>query len=175
MAVMHAWFAVGSVGGSLVSGFAENMGLSPFVHFSIIAVFLMLILWFFIRFIDIPESSVQVGRKVFVFPHGGLLLLGLIGFFASITESSISNWSVLYFSDYLKTDQSMAPFGFALYASFMFVGRLIGDILKNRFGASKVLITGNSIACFFRFKFLYRFVRFCHHRFWCFYSVPILI
>jgi len=146
MAVMHAWFAVGSVGGSLVSGLAENIGLSPFIHFSIIAVCLILVLWFFIRFVDDPETSVHVGRKVFVFPHGGLLLLGLIGFFASVTESSISNWSVLYFSDYLKTDQSIAPFGYALYATFMFVGRLIGDILKNRFGASKVLMTGNSIA-----------------------------
>jgi len=148
MAVMHAWFAVGSVFGALASGFAENIGLSPFVHFSIISVFLIQLLWFFIRFVEDPEPDIQSIKKVFVLPHGSLLLLGLIGFFASVTESSISGWSVLYFSDYLKTDQSIAPFGYALYASFMLIGRLIGDTLKNRFGASRVLVTGNIIATF---------------------------
>lgn len=146
MAFMHAYFSIGSVFGALGGGIAERFSISSFSHFMLIALILSLLLWFSISNIIESDTIDKAKAFKFVWPHGGLLVLGLIGFFASVTEGSIQSWITFFYSDHLKVIPSLIPLGFGAYSFFMLGGRLVADKIKTKIGASKTLFFGGLLA-----------------------------
>ena len=146
MSLLHAWFCVGTLSGALIgSGFA-GIGLSPLSHFSLLALLFALPLRLCYNALpnDRPEPS--IGKKYFSLPHGHLIVLGIIGFCGAIVEGSVADWSGVYMTDWLRASDGTAPLAFAAFAAMMLVTRLIGDRLKERFNARKVVTTGALIA-----------------------------
>ncbi|MEB0012209.1 MFS transporter [Glaciimonas sp. Gout2] len=146
MSLLHAWFCVGTLSGALIgSGFA-GIGLSPLSHFGLLALLfaLPLRLCYYALPNDRPEPS--IGKKYFSLPHGHLIVLGIIGFCGAIVEGSVADWSGVYMTDWLRASDGTAPLAFAAFAAMMLVTRLIGDRLKERFNARKVVTTGALIA-----------------------------
>jgi MFS family permease len=145
MSKLHAFFGVGNFTGALAGMLAVNLELSPLVHFSISsAVLFGVLLW---NYTLLPDEATQApANRRFVLPTGGLLVLGLIGFLASMTESQVNSWVTLLFRDQLMASESLAPLGYAAFAGSMLVMRLFGDAAKARFGARPALTAGVAAA-----------------------------
>lgn len=50
-------------------------------------------------------------------------------------------------NEVITLPQNLAPVGLAVYASFMSVGRFMGDIVRNRFSETFILVICSCIAC----------------------------
>lgn len=140
MSRLHAWFGVGNFSGALLGGAAAGAGLSPMLHFSLSSGVLALVLAIVARYL--PELHIPVQKRRFELPHGGLVVLGVVGFLGSSVESQVNSWVTLLFTDHLQASGLWAPAGYAAFACALLVMRLNGDRLKMRFGAWRVLPAG---------------------------------
>lgn len=147
MSGLHAWFClgafIGAVGGSLAAGIALSMQ----SHFLLSSLLLLAALQIAIQHTAPDAPDPNIARKRFELPHGSLVWLGALVLLGSITEGSSSSWIALYLRNHLHAAAGIAPLGYASYAGAMLVSRLLGDRLKERFGARRVLSAGNLMAC----------------------------
>jgi MFS family permease len=142
MSLLHAWFCVGTLGGALLGSAAAGIDLDVHWHFALIAVLQALPLWLAFHVLPHDAPDTQLGRRSFALPHGPLVMLGVIGFCGAIAEGSISSWSGVFLEDTHHAGHGVAPLGYAAFAAAMLVVRLIGDRLKERFGARAVVAAG---------------------------------
>lgn len=146
MSKIHSWFGVGNLTGALLGTAATSIGISTQVHFIGASVLMITILILISGYLPKDAPHPDAPRQKFVWPHGGLIALGIIVFLASSIEASIMNWVGLFFTDYIKAVDGFAPIGYAMYAGSMLLMRVFGDHLKSRYGAKHVLIVGNVVA-----------------------------
>ena len=146
MSLLHAWFCVGTFSGALLGSAVASFDIAPIWHFLALSlVFLLPLRWGYKALPnDRPEPSAD--RKIFAIPHGHLVALGLIGFCGAIVEGSIADWSGLYMKDHMGAGDGGAPLAYAAFAGMMLLARLIGDRLKERWGARKVVGFGSLLA-----------------------------
>ncbi|MDN3577439.1 MFS transporter [Chitinimonas viridis] len=144
MSMLHAWFCVGTFGGALLGSGAAKLGLSPAMHFALAALLLGLPLCQAYRVLPCDRPDPEAGRKHFALPHGALIWLGMIAFLGAVSEGSLTSWIALYLHDHLHASEAVAPLGYAAFAGSMLVARIVGDRLKERFGA-RVLVAGSSL------------------------------
>lgn len=142
MSLLHAWFCVGTLSGALIGSGLAGIGMSTFWHFGLLALLCALPLRLCYNALPDDRPEPIAGKKHFALPHGPLIALGVIGFCGAIVEGSIADWSGVYMKDWLQAGDGTAPLAFAAFAAMMLVTRLIGDRLKERFGARKVVTAG---------------------------------
>ena len=139
MSMLHAWFCVGTFSGALLGSLVASLEIPPWQHFLILSLlFLLPLRW---GYLALPNDRPQpdAARKIFAIPHGHLVALGLIGFCGAIVEGSIADWSGLYMKDHMNAGDGGAPLAYAGFAGMMLLARLIGDRMKERWGARKVV------------------------------------
>ncbi len=146
MSMLHAWFCVGTFGGALLSSGAAALGLSPLLHFSLIVLALSLPLYLSCQVLPCDQPDPEAGRKHFALPHGALIWLGLIAFLGAVSEGSLTDWIALYLHDHLHASEAVAPLGYAAFAGCMLAARLVGDRLKERFGARKLVAVSSALS-----------------------------
>ncbi|PHV13295.1 MFS transporter [Chitinimonas sp. BJB300] len=144
MSMLHAWFCVGTFCGALLGSAAAGLGLSSLLHFVLVVLALTLPLGVAYRALPCDAPDAEVGKKHFALPHGALIWLGLIAFMGAISEGSLTNWITFYLRDHLSASEAIAPLGYASFAGAMLLARIVGDRLKERFGAKR-LVSGGSI------------------------------
>ncbi|MFL9878142.1 MFS transporter [Herbaspirillum rhizosphaerae] len=146
MSLLHAWFCVGTFSGALLGSAVASFEVAPFWHFLALALLFLVPLRLGYKAMpnDRPEPSAD--KKIFAIPHGHLVALGLIGFCGAIVEGSIADWSGLYMKDHMRAGDGGAPLAYAAFAGMMLLARLIGDRLKERWGARKVVGFGSLLA-----------------------------
>ncbi|MFC1407901.1 MFS transporter [Streptacidiphilus sp. N1-12] len=88
------------------------------------------------------EAGAVVGGSVVL-----VLLLGLVALCDAYGEGALADWGTLHLSADLHATASVAAAGFAAYSLAMTAGRLSGTKLVERFGPTRVLVTGAGIAC----------------------------
>jgi MFS family permease len=139
MSMLHAWFCVGTFSGALLGSAIAALEIPPWQHFLLLSVLFLLPLRWGYRSLpgDRPEPDPE--RKIFAIPHGHLVALGLIGFCGAIVEGSIADWSGLYMKDQMAAGDGTAPLAYAGFAGMMLLARLVGDRMKERWGARKVV------------------------------------
>ncbi|MBC7489450.1 MAG: MFS transporter [Glaciimonas sp.] len=142
MSLLHAWFCVGTLSGALIGSGLASIGMPPFPHFGLLALTLALPLWLCYNALANDRSEPIAGKKYFSVPHRPMIVLGVIGFCSAIVEGSIADWSGVYMKDCLQATDGTAPLAFAAFTAMMLVTRLIGDRLKERFNARKVVTVG---------------------------------
>jgi MFS family permease len=76
-----------------------------------------------------------------------VLLLGLVALCDAYGEGALADWGTLHLSSDLHATASVAAAGFAAYSLAMTTGRLSGTRLVERFGPTRVLVTGSAVAC----------------------------
>jgi MFS family permease len=142
MSMLHAWFCVGTFSGALLGSAIAALEVPPWQHFLLLSLLFLLPLrrGFMALPNDRPEPDAN--RKIFAIPHGHLVALGLIGFCGAIVEGSIADWSGLYMKDHMGAGDGGAPLAYAGFAGMMLVARLVGDRMKERWGARKVVALG---------------------------------
>ena len=77
--------------------------------------------------------------------YATLLALVVIAVAGATVEDAGSSWATLYLRDSLGAPGAVAVFGYVALVGFMFIGRLIGDRLVDRFGERAVARTGGLI------------------------------
>ena len=68
-----------------------------------------------------------------------VLLLGALAFLSMMAEGGMLDWSAIYLVSVGGATESTAAYGFAIFASAMAVGRLVGDPIVHRMGPMGLL------------------------------------
>lgn len=150
---LHAVWAAGAILGGLTGAGAIALGIPRALHLSVIAVLLSAAALVAYRYLlpgpdhdDHPAAhavaETRAGPRIYLI----LLALVLIAIAGATVEDAGSSWATLYLRDSLHTPPALAVFGYIALVAFMFVGRLIGDRLVDRFGEAAVAAAGGLIA-----------------------------
>jgi MFS family permease len=131
----HGFWSAGLFVGALIGGWAAGAGMSTGTELLWLGcAFLPLVILLLVRAGDkepmgpAPDSGPKFARPdAFVI---GLLIL-VAGF--SITEGVIYDWSMFYLRQDLALDANTAAKIYAAFTIGMFVARMVGDDLRNRF------------------------------------------
>lgn len=156
MSSCHGMWSIGAMCGSLFSGFGVMFlrqlsidRLSPqSFYVIIIAIIILMIIWVVRHDLDLimdihqePSEHPKMNWKSFR-PTRTLWLLISICLCTYLTEGTIADWSAVFMKEITMAPETIAGWGFAIYAFFMAAGRFMGDELIARFGAMRVLRVG---------------------------------
>ncbi len=142
MSKIHSWFGIGNLTGALIGLFMVRFGVSTEIHFMAMTIFILIILAVIYPYLPNDAPHPEAERPKFLWPHGGLIAIGIICFLAASIEGSINNWIGLFFTDHLQIADGYEAVGYTVFAGTLLLSRIVGDRLKNRFGAKKLLVTG---------------------------------
>jgi len=146
MSMLHAWFCVGTFCGALLGSVIAALDIAPLWHFIFLSVVFAVPLRMGYSALPNDRPIRDPAHKIFAIPHGHLVALGIIGFCGAIVEGSVADWSGLYMRDHMHAGNGGAPLAYAGFAGMMLVARLVGDRLKERHGARKVVGYGSMMA-----------------------------
>jgi MFS family permease len=149
---LHAVWAVGAILGGLMGAAAIALQIPRAVHLAIAAVLCSAVVVIAYPHLlsgpdheDHPsagERHARAGPAI----YATLLALVVIAIAGATVEDAGSSWATLYLRDSLNAAAAIAPFGYVALVGFMFVGRLVGDRLVDRFGERAVACVGGLIA-----------------------------
>lgn len=138
MSIFHAMFSLGAGLGAGSGYLAVRLGLSPSVHFLAMAVVggaaALLLMW--------PErdstpprpNTSSTPQKLFMLPHGTLLLVGLVALSISMGEGAMADWSAVFLERVVGVDEAQAALGYAAFSATMVLTRLSGGLLVQWLG-----------------------------------------
>jgi MFS family permease len=149
----HAVWAVGAILGGLMGAAAIALHVSRATHLAIAAVVFSAVVViaypYLLRGPDHdyhPSARTGGGGAAGVGVYLTLFALVVIAIAGATVEDAGSSWATLYIRDSLGAPGPVAAFGYVALVGFMFVGRLIGDRLVDRFGERAVARAGGFIA-----------------------------
>ncbi|WP_050469633.1 MFS transporter [Herbaspirillum chlorophenolicum] len=148
MSMLHGWFCVGTFTGALAASGIAGMGIAPIWHFLLVSALFLAPLCMAYNALPDDRPEHDPHRKIFAIPHGHLVVLGVIGFCGAIVEGSIADWSGIYMKDHIHASDGGAPLAYAGFAGMMLVMRMVGDRLKERYNARRVVAVGTLAAAF---------------------------
>lgn len=151
MASFHGGWSLAACLGALIGFIMIVSGVSPFWHFTLIAVLIVLIVLVSRKYlqedveIESPEEETGEERKeapaLLSFirkPEMLLIQLGVVGLFALVVESAMFDWSGLYFESVLQVPKSL-QIGFLVFMVMMTVGRFLTNYAYRVLGKQRVL------------------------------------
>jgi MFS family permease len=146
MSSFHGIYSVGGLVGSAAGGVAAAVGVSPVLHFSLVAAILCCVTMLVSSWL-LPLSG-EAGRRPEAkrgwarLPEGyrlALFLLGFTGLCSMLGEGAVGDWGAIYLHSDLRASLGLASSGFAAYSLAMAVGRLLGDRFVARWGGLRVI------------------------------------
>ena len=150
LSTCHGLWSAGAMTGSALAGAVTGLGV-PHGAFVIGAAAFFGGLSLYLRNTlpeigKIPQNPDNKRAKSFVFPSKALWLLIVISLCTNLTEGTMSDWAAVYMREVLGSGETLAAWGFSVYAFFMATGRFFGDGLIIRFGPSAALRIGGAVA-----------------------------
>jgi len=146
MSRLHGLCCAGGLVGATLGSLMASLKIAPATHFLMLAGPLAVVLWMAYSVLEADEVGVQVEKKSFALPRGPLVLLGLLGFFGSMAEGSIADWSGMFLKEHFGASEGLAPLSLSAFSVMMLISRMFGDKLKERHGAKRLVSTGAMIA-----------------------------
>lgn len=136
MSGLHAMFSLGAGSGAATGYFASGAGMAPSLHFALVALPLAAVaLWIAAIRWDRPRrSEPEEGGPLLAWPHGPLLLVGMIAFGVALGEGALADWSAIFLVTVAGADEATAALGYAVFSVAMVSMRLIGDRVVEAFG-----------------------------------------
>ncbi|QNB09633.1 MFS transporter [Herbaspirillum frisingense] len=146
MSMLHGWFCVGTFSGALAASAVAGLGIAPVWHFLLVAALFLYPLY--AAYVALPDDRPEHDpqRKLFAVPHGHLVVLGVIAFCGAIVEGSVADWSGIYMKDHIGASDGSTPLAYAAFAGMMLIMRMVGDSLKARYDARRVVWIGTLVA-----------------------------
>lgn len=149
---LHAVWAVGAILGGLTGAAAIALGIPRGTHLAVIAVVFSAVVLAAYRYLlpgpdhdghpaALAPADTRAGPRIYLI----LLALVLIAIAGATVEDAGSSWATLYLRDTLHAPPAIAAFGYIALVGFMFVGRLLGDRMVDRFGEAAVVRVGGLI------------------------------
>lgn len=146
MSGFHGMFSLGGiVGAAGVSGLL-GLGLSPLGATLVVIVLLLVALAKAAPHL-LPYASESSG-PAFAVPHGIVLFIGGMCFIVFLAEGAALDWSAVFLAQERGIDTAYAGLGYAAFALTMTAGRLTGDSIVRRLGATRVMVFGGLTAAF---------------------------
>jgi MFS family permease len=142
---LHGIGCAGGLAGATLGSLMASLHIAPAIHFLMLAAPLALVLWMAYQLLDIDDAADTVEKKKFSLPRGPLALLGAIGFLGSMAEGSIADWSGVFLKEHFHASDGLAPLALSAFSVMMLGARLVGDRLKARHGASKLVVGGATL------------------------------
>ena len=150
MPVFHAGFSFGALAGSLAAGLAAGHGWSPARHLTVAAVVAVVVLLVVVR--AVPGSRPEHTGEPVVTPSRApirrpvLWLLAAVALCSAIAEGASSDWSALLMTAERGVGQGAAALAFAGFQLVMALARLAGSWAQGRFGPTRCLVAGSTLA-----------------------------
>lgn len=149
----HAVWAAGAITGGLVAAATIALDVPRAVQLAGSGVFFSAVVLAAHRYLldgaddeDHPAAVAadrgHAGARVYAV-IGALSLIAIAG---ATVEDAGSSWATLYLHESLDAAAAVAPFGYVALVASMFVGRLVGDRLTDRFGEVAVARAGGLLA-----------------------------
>jgi len=146
MSRLHGLCCAGGLVGATLGSLMASMKIAPATHFLMLAGPLAVVLWLAVNLLEADEVGVKVEKKKFALPRGPLVLLGLLGFFGSMAEGSIADWSGLFLKEHFGASDGLAPLALSSFSVMMLMSRMVGDKMKERYGAKRLVTLGALVA-----------------------------
>jgi MFS family permease len=144
MSGFHGLFSLGGiVGAAGVSGLL-GLGMSPLGATLVVVVILLIALAKAAPHL-LPYGSDSSG-PAFAIPHGIVLFIGVMCFIVFLAEGAALDWSAVFLAQERGIDTAYAGLGYAAFALTMTTGRLTGDSIVRRLGATRVMVFGGLTA-----------------------------
>jgi MFS family permease len=150
---LHAVWAAGAIIGGLMGAGAIALHISRPIHLAVAAVLfgaLVLIAYPYLLkgpdHDDHPSRAADGESRAGMAVYGTLVALVVLAVAGATVEDAGSSWATLYLRDSLGAPGAVAVFGYVALVGFMFIGRLIGDRLVDRFGERRVVRAGGVLA-----------------------------
>jgi MFS family permease len=149
----HAVWAVGAILGGLMGAAAIALNIPRTTHLAVAAAVFSAVVLFAYPYLlrgadhdDHPSARTAGLAGAGTAVYATLVALVVIAIAGATVEDGGSSWATLYLRDSLGAPGPVAAFGYVALVGFMFVGRLIGDRLVDRFGERAVARAGGFIA-----------------------------
>lgn len=146
MSRLHGLCCAGGLVGATLGSLMASMKIAPATHFLMLAGPVAVVLWLAVNLLEADEAGVKVEKKKFALPRGPLVLLGLLGFFGSMAEGSIADWSGLFLKEHFGASDGLAPLALSAFSVMMLMSRMVGDKMKERHGAKRLVTLGALVA-----------------------------
>ena len=147
MSTFHAMFSVGTLFGGILGGIFSQLSVTPLYQGYFLALLYLLVL-FFIRSLILPASVDQHPvtknkgeRSPVIF-----WIFGVFGLFAALSEGAAGDWGGVLARDAFAATPFVSTLPYIVYTLAMVIGRLSGDYLAHKFGASKVIAAGGILS-----------------------------
>ena len=145
LSMLHGIGCAGGLVGATLGSLMASMKIAPATHFLMLAGPLAVVLWGAYSMMN-ADSVEKVEKKSFSLPRGPLALLGLLGFLGSMSEGSIADWSGVFLKEHFGASDGLAPLALSAFSVMMLLSRLVGDKLKVRFGAQRLVTLGAMVS-----------------------------
>jgi MFS family permease len=150
---LHAVWAAGAILGGLMGAAAIAMNIPRAAHLTFAAVVFSAVVVIAYPYLlkgpdhqDHPSNSASGGGGAGMTVYATLFALVVIAVAGATVEDAGNSWATLYLRDSLGAPGAVAVFGYVALVGFMFVGRLVGDRLVDRFGERAVVRVGGVLA-----------------------------
>lgn len=153
---LHALWSLGAALGSLMGSACAGLGIGRGVHLSVVALALAIVAFFACKMAKMPEGfsvssnqnpeqklKFRLPRPVLV----TLLALGVLAIAGVVIEDLGSGWSILYLIREVSAPIGIAGLGYTAIIGAQFVGRILGDLLIDKYGRRRILLVGGLAIC----------------------------
>jgi len=143
MASFHGLWSLAGFTGAGIGTFMIGKGISPFHHFILIAIIVIITIAFVARYLN--DDKVASSGPVFVMPDSSLITLGIIAMCSMICEGAMFDWSVIYFKKVVMAPTALMGAGFTAFMCTMAGGRFIADWFAKKYGLKRILQISGSL------------------------------
>jgi len=132
------WSMAGFTGAGIGAGMIF-LGVGPTLHFAIVMLLSIVIIFSAQKFIVKEENVAEGGGMVIKRPDDLLLRISMIAFLAMMAEGCLFDWSGVYFKKVVKAEPTWIALGYVAFMGSMATGRFLTDRVTSRFGKVTVI------------------------------------
>ncbi|RUM96085.1 MFS transporter [Pseudaminobacter arsenicus] len=146
MSSSHGFWSLGGFAGGGLGGIAiQNYG--HLAHAVAVTIVAAVIVAPALRHLVAEDKPIVHRKRKFALPDNPMIyLIGLIALFSMVPEGTVLDWAALYLRQERGADLATAGFAFAGFSATMACMRFLGDGVRNRFGAVRILRISSLIA-----------------------------
>jgi MFS family permease len=145
MSLYHGLFSVGGFVGAFAGAGSLSI-MSEMQHVLLCSSACLVLHLYACRFLLPTRLDRGLSESHFAWPTPATIGLGLLCFLALMAEGSIIDWSAIMLTQRFEIDAGMAALGYGMFSAGMAVTRLIGDKLRQRFGAVRLVAVSGFVS-----------------------------
>ena len=140
MASFHGLWSLAGLVGSAVGLLMSSLHISPSIHFTIISIIVVIVVLINYKYLqEDPVKEVITKTSEKQKPERFLYWLGILAFFGMIAESTMFDWSGIYFTQVSGAALKNAPLALVAFMVTTTVGRFFIDKATHKWGAKRVI------------------------------------